>query len=553
MPQDAFTLRHIARELDDALRGARINKIVQPNKDEADLIVYTGRRTRRLALDTNASDCGAYFDDSEAEAPLVAPNFCMLLRKHIQGAEILSVRLVGFERILCFSMRGSTEFATDERRLYLEVMGKYSNLILCDGQDVILGALKTTSLDTNSKRMIFAGVKYLLPAPQEGKIDPSDRAALADLLQTPPADLGRLLFTRIAGLAPVTAEQIAANYRGGDLADYVYEYLFSDMVCPCAVMRDGIPVDFSARAVEGARPFATLSEAQSYFYAEKRRAKKFEGMRKRCASAVSAAAKKHEKRLAQILEKKKECADCEQLRIKGEVLTANLYALSRGMKGAELDNWYDGTRIRISLDARLTPSENAQSYFKRYRKQKRTLEILGPQEAETRAELDYLSGLAAALSSAESEEDLLALEEELIGAGLAKEPQKRTKKRAEIPFRTFTAGGFHIFAGRNNLQNDRLVRTASPDDLWLHAQRYHSCHVIVKTEGKSVPEEVLQFAADVCAKYSDSRGDRVPVDCCRVKFVKKPKGAKAGFVTYSAFTTLAGFPQNVQTGCEKPS
>ncbi len=545
MPQDAFTLRYVARELNEQLTGGRINKIVQPNKDEADLIVYTGKRTEKLVLSTNASECGAYFDENETEVPLVAPNFCMLLRKHIQGAEILSVSLVGFERILLFRMRGSTEFATKERRLYLEVMGKYSNLVLCDEEDVILGALKTTSLDTSTKRMIFAGVKYALPAPQEGKVNAADRRALAEVLASPTSDLGRFLFTRIAGLAPVTAENIARGYTGGDLAEYVYEYIFSDMVCPCVVIKDGVPVDFSARGAEGGMPFGTLLEAETYYYTQKNRAKKFEGTRRRLVSAVNTAVKKQEKRLAQILEKQRECAGCEELRVKGEILTANLYALSRGMKGAELDNWYDGTRIKIALDARLSPSENAQSYFKRYRKQKRTIEILAPQEAETRTELDYLWDLAAALSSAETEEDLLSVEEELTQAGLVKVQQKRTKKRAEIPFRTFERGGFCIYAGRNNLQNDRLVRSASPDDFWLHTQRYHSCHVIVKTEGKEVPAEVLQYAANICARYSDCREDRVPVDCCRVKFVKKPKGAKAGFVTYSQFTTLAGIPQNL--------
>ncbi len=546
MPQDAFTLRHIARELNGLIGGGRINKIIQPDKDEVHLILYTGGRTRKLILSTNASECGAYFDASETEVPLVAPNFCMLLRKHIQGAEILSAELVGFERIMLFRMRGSTEFETAEHRLYLEVMGKYSNLILCDGQDVILGALKMTSLDAGTKRMIFAGVKYALPAPQEGKVSALDRAALAAVLQNAPSDLGHYLFTRVMGLAPSTAENIAASYRGGDLTEHVYNYIFSDMVCPCVVMRDGIPVDFAARMTEGGQAFETLSEAQSYYYARRRTAKKFEGTKRRLNAAVSAAVKKQEKRLAQILEKQRECADCEQLRVKGEVLTANLYALSRGMQGAELDNWYDGTRIRIALDARLTPSENAQSYFKRYRKQKRTLEMLAPQEAETREELEYLLSLSAALASAETEEDLLSAEEELMQAGLIREQQKRTKKRPEVPFRTFEKEGFRIVAGRNNLQNDRLVRGASPDDFWLHARRYHSCHVIVKTEGREVPAEVLQYAADICARYSDSRDDRVPVDCCRVKFVKKPKGAKAGFVTYSSFTTLAGNPAELK-------
>ncbi len=550
MPQDAFTLRYIARELDEALRGGRVNKIVQPSADEVRLLLYTGRRTVQLVLSANASDCGAYFEDAEPEVPLVAPNFCMLLRKYIQGAEILGVELLGFERILRFTLRGTSEFETAARELYLEVMGKYSNLILTEG-GVILGALKTTTLDMSAKRMIFPGVPYAPPAPQAEKytLSADDPAGLREALSGAPhtGDLGRYLFTHLAGLAPSTAQSLAENYRGGDLATYVLESVFSDMVCPCVVLRDGVPVDFAARRTGEFLPFASLSEAQSYYYGAKRSATRRETMRRRQLAAVHTARKKHEKRLAQILEKQKECAEAEQLRVKGELLTANLYALTRGMKGCELANWYDpaGKSLKIALDPRLSPAENAQSYFKRYKKCKRTLEILAPQEEAVRAELSYLESLAAAISSAETEADLLSCEEELLAGELIKQPEKRRKKQEPIGFRTFEREGFRIEAGRNNLQNDRLVRGASPEDLWLHTQRYHSCHVVIRTEGREVPQAVLQFAADVCAKYSDANGDRAPVDYCKVKFVKKPRGSKAGFVTYSDFSTLEGKPSRL--------
>lgn len=548
MPQDAFTLRLIARELDQTLKGGRINKIVQPSRDEVFFVIYTGRRTVRLVMNTNASDCGAYFDESDGESPLVAPNFCMLLRKHLQGAEITDVGLVGFERILRFRLFGNTDFSTSEKELYLEVMGKYSNLVLTEkGQ--ILGALKTTTLDESVRRMIFPGLPYVLPAPQD-KIDPTDPVALAEVLKKADGDLAHFLFTRIAGIAAPTAEAIAESYTGGDLAKHVSEYLFSDTVCPCVVEREGVPIDFRARMTTGARPFDTLSAAQTYFYGNRRAKKKFEGQARKLTSAVNSAIKKHEKRLAQTLEKRRECENCELLRIKGELLTANLYALEKGMKGCELQNWYDesGGMLKISLDPLLTPSQNAQSYFKRYRKQKRTLEMLEPQEQETRAELDYLRSVLAAISSAQDGEDLASCEEELTAAELIKAPPEKgrmKRAKAEIPYRIYDFEGFRILAGRNNLQNDRLVRSASPDDIWLHAQRYHSCHVIIRTDGKKVPESVIQFAANVCAKYSESSGDRVPVDYCRVKFVKKPPKSKAGFVTYSEFTTVAGFPDRV--------
>ena len=545
MPQDAFTLRLIAKELNATLRGGHINKVNQPDKEEVSFVIYTGKRSLKLVLNVNAATCGAYFTEEQRENPLTAPGFCMLLRKHLLGAEILEVDTPGFERILRFRLNCTSDFTSCERVLYAEIMGKYSNLILTEN-GTILGALKTTSLDVSTKRMIFTGAKYALPAPQD-KADPSDLAALEKVIA--PSDMGggNSLFLRVAGLAPVTAEQIVLCYRGGNAARHVHDYIFSDELSPRVIERDGEAVDFLARGSEGI-PFETLSAAQSYFYTKKRSKKSEEGLRKKLLSAIRSAIKKHEKRLALTLEKRLSCADMEDNRIRGELITANLWRLERGMKGCELPNYYDeaGGTMKIVLDARLSPADNAQAYFKKYRKQKRTLEALDPQEQETRAELEYLKSLQAAAEAAREESDLLCVEEELLSAGLLAAPkEKKRRQKAEIPFRTYERGGIQIVAGRNNLQNDRLVRQSAPEDKWLHAQRYHSCHVVIKSGGKKVPEDVLQFAADVCALYSDGGGDKIPVDYCPVKNVKKPRGSKAGFVIYNDFKTLLGDPGRV--------
>ena len=236
----------------------------------------------------------------------------------------------------------------------------------------------------------------------------------------------------------------------------------------------------------------------------------------------------------------------EEDKIKGELLTANLYRLKQGMRSCELENYYDekGGTVKIVLDERLSPADNAQAYFKRYRKQKRTLEALAPQETEVKAELDYSLSLLAAISSADRMDDLKCLEEELQLAGLLKQPEKRRKQAApEYPFRRFEKDGFEILAGRNNLQNDRLIRSSSPDDIWLHAQKYHSSHVVIRTNGRSVPEEVLLLAAGICARYSDAgQGGRIPVDYCPVRQVKKPPKARAGFVVYHDYKTILTEP-----------
>ena len=410
MPQDTFTLRLIAKELDETLRGGKINRVNQPSKEELGLIVYTGKRTLKLTVNANASDCGVYFTEDERENPLVAPNFCMLLRKHLTGAEILGVCLDGFERVLVIRVRCFSDFSETERELRAEIMGKYSNVILVEN-GTVLGALKTAALDEACKRAVFPGVKYTLPAPQD-KIVPTDRAALAALFSLPHEDTARFLFSHVAGLAPCTAEQIVASYRGGDFAEYLYGYIFSDEISPCVTEREGEVTDFFARQAEGGIPFPTLSAAQSYFYGKRRGRKQIEAERRRLLAAVNAVRKKTEKRLAQIREKQRECASCEENRVKGELLTANLYALSRGMRSCELYNYYDekGGTVKIALDETLTPSQNAQSYFKKYRKQKRALEIAGPQEREAAAELDYAESLLAAISAAACAEDLSYLQ-----------------------------------------------------------------------------------------------------------------------------------------------
>lgn len=533
MPQDAYTIRLNVRELNSALKGGKINRVNQPSREELSFIIYTGKKTVKLVLSTNASSCGAYFTEDEQENPLVAPNFCMLLRKHLQNAEILDITTPGFERIICFRFLCTSDFSSCERVLYAEIMGKYSNLILTEN-GVILGALKTTMLDENCKRTILAGVKYTPPSPQD-KVNPSDFAALQSVLKEADGDLSRFLFTRVAGLAPSTAEMIVASFRGGDFARHVYEFIFSDECEPC--VREG--QDFFARRVEGGIPFPTLSAAQTYFYTKRRAEKQFELLKRKLEAAASGAKKKQEKRLALVLERKAQAGNAEENRVKGELLTANLYRLQQGINSCVLENYYDGTQMKILLDPLLTPAQNAQNYYKKYRKQKRTLEVLKPQEAEIKAELDYTESILAAVQSADGETDLRSLEEEMLAAGLMRAPQEKAKrKKAEIPYRSYEKDGFRIFAGRNNLQNDKLVKAGAPEDIWLHTQKYHSCHVVIRTEGKRVPDEVLLFAAGVCARYSSGKGGRIPVDYCKIKFVKKPPKAKAGFVVYTDYKTL---------------
>lgn len=556
MPQDAFTLRHIAQELDAKLAGGKVNKIIQPSRDEADILLYAGGRTEKLLLNTNASMARACLSQAPRTAPDVAPNFCMLLRKHLTGAALRSVAQVGFERILAFTFDCAGEFVRAERVLYAEIMGKYSNLILCEN-GTVLGALKVSSLQENYKRALFPGVPYRLPEPQD-KADPSDTRALAARLSAfAGGDLAAFLADNAAGLALSTcrilvretgldgAGPLQSEEKAAAAAALVHAFVFSDEVCP-AVERTpaGEAKDFHARFAGGERRESVLAAADAY-YTERENARAFAEKKRRLESVLLSRKKKEEKKLALLCERERACADMEKNRIAGELITANIYALQKGMAHCELVNYYDeaAKTVKIALDVNLTPAQNAQKYYKKYNKQKRTLAAVAPQKEEVLAELEYADSLAAALGRAEGMLDLTELEEELRAAGFLPPEQKRKKAAAPAPFRTFRFGGFEVLAGRNNVQNDRLLREAAPRDVWLHTQKYHSAHVLIRSGGRPVPDDVLLAAAEVCAWFSDAKaGGKVPVDHCERRFVKKPPKARAGFVTYTDFKTVLAVP-----------
>lgn len=553
MPQDAFTLRHIARELNERLAGGKVNKIIQPSRDEADLFLYAGGKTCKLLLNTNASLARAVLSDAPRTAPEVAPNFCMLLRKHLTGAQLLCVRQEGFERILSFTFDCAGEFSRAERVLYAEIMGKYSNLILCEG-GVILGALKVSSLQENFKRVLFPGVKYMPPEPQD-KADPSDEAAVRERLSAfAGGDFAEFLFNNISGLALPTCRLLAAaqgmeraeplGARAGEVAHALCARIFSEEKAPAVRRENGEAKDFYAYYPAG-EPYPTVLAAADAYYTEREERRDLSERKRKLEALLLSRRKKEEKKLALLLERERSCADMERMRIYGELITANIYAIRKGAEGCEVTNYYDenAATVRIPLDKQLTPAQNAQKYYKKYNKQKRTLAAVAPQKAEALADLDYTNSMLSALARAENALDLSEMEEELRAAGLLPPLKKKGKPGPAVPFRSFTFGKFRVFAGRNNVQNDRLLREAAPDDVWLHTQKYHSAHVLIRTEGRKLPDDVLLAAAEICAFFSDGKaGDKIPVDYCERRFVKKPPRSRAGFVTYTDFKTVLVTP-----------
>ncbi len=556
MPQDAFHIRRLTKELNSLLTGGKINRISQVDKDELTFIIYTGKSTVKLILSANATGARVCLSATEKEPAPIAPNFCMLLRKHLQNAEILSVKQHGEERIVEITLHCTTDFSQCDRVLICELMGKYSNIVLVE-KDIILGALKTTALMDENHRVLFAGAKYEYPAPQD-KLSPTDSAGMREafenfaLMRPEGWDneaLAKWLFESVAGLALPTAREIVKR-ADKPLWEFVPAF-FENEPCDAHLKTEkGVPTEFFAFEVENGEKKPSLCKAEDEFYFYRENKKSFEDKKRRLESAVRTLKKKAAKRLQDALERLKEAEKAEENRIKGELLTANLYAIERGVKCVELDNWYDenGGKIKIALDPLLTPAKNAQKYFKQYNKQKRAREVLTPMKEAEEAEISYADSIFSAIGLAETETDLKEIETELTEAGLLRAPKarigKKPKQEPPIPFREYEHDGYKIFVGRNNLQNDRLLRLASPDDIWLHTQKYHSSHVIIFTRGGQVRDETLIYAAQLCAYYSDGReSDKIPVDYCKRKFVKKPNKSKAGFVVYTDYKTLLVKPK----------
>ena len=553
MPQDAFHIRRLTNELNTLLTGGKVNRISQVNKDELTFIIYTGKTTVKLILSANASNARVCLSLTEKEPAPVAPNFCMLLRKHLQNAEILSIRQHEFERIVEITFHCTSDFSECDRVLYCELMGKYSNVILTE-KGIILGALKTTALENDNHRILLAGAKYLYPAPQE-KLSPFDgagmRSRLENYLSLRPdgADedsLSTFLFENVYGLALPTAREIVKRAKTANqpLYSFVGEFCENEPCRPCIKTVGGVMTDFFAFPVEGGVDMPSLCKAEDEFYTSRENKKGFEDKKRKLENAVRALKKKQMKKLQETLERLKDAEKAEEYRIKGELLTANLYRLEKGMSEIELDNWYseDGGKVKIALDSTLPPSKNAQRYFKTYNKHKRAKEILTPILKAEETEIDYTDSVASAIANAETPLDLKEIETELTEMGLLKAQKERAggkKKETAVPFREYEFEGVKIYAGRNNLQNDRLLRLAAPDDIWLHTQKYHSSHVIIALEGRQVFDELLLYAAEICAYYSDGKdGDKIPVDYCKRKFVKKPNKSKAGFVVYTDYKTV---------------
>ena len=575
MPLDAICLGAVTEELNHVLAGCRVEKVYQPDRDEIVLQTRGQGGARRLLVSTAAGAPRVHFIDVARENPAAPPMFCMLLRKHVQGAKIAAVVQPAVERMLTIELDTTDEMGVAcKKHLICELMGKHSNVILCGEDNRIIDAMRRVDGDLSGKRQVLPGLFYRLPPAQE-KHDPFalSGVGLSASLQSADGEMGldRYLLSQLLGFSPLLCRELSYRATGDtakpvgkltaeeqlrlaqvfeDLKSYLTEKRWKPFLL--TKTEDHAVFDFSFLPITQYEGLMTVSQEQSFsdllaaFFEKKGKA---ERMARRSADLHKAVVNARDRLARKLAAQQKELdatQNREQYKRLGDLITANLYQLEKGMNKAVVVDYYDEAcpEVEVALDVRLTPQQNAQKYFKLYNKAKTAEEVLTQQLAQGRADLDYLESVLVALGEAESERDLAQLREELTQAGVLSSKQARNKKQrvkpvAAKPFHYRSSDGFDIFAGKNNLQNDLLtLKTAFKSDIWFHTQKIHGSHVILVADGREPTDRAMTVAAMIAAYHSKARqSSLVPVDYTPVRQVKKPAGAKPGMVIYHVYQT----------------
>ncbi len=576
MALDAVCLRAVLEELRPQLLDLRIDKVQQPSRDQVILLL---RGNRRLLLNAGAGSPRIHFTELLRDNPAEPPMFCMLLRKYLVGGRVESLTQPGMERSAELTLRVTDEFGRESRRtLVLEAIGRRSNLILLDEERRIIDCLRRVDSEMSPERQVLPGLFYELPPTHEKRPftegDEADfRAALAAANPERPADA--FLLDTYFGLSPLVARELVFQ-AAGDSGKRVYELTEAQETAlwqailalrqrvedgdfqPICLYRDGKPAEFSYLPIRQYgdlmenREMESFSALMDVFYESREREERTRQRGQDLIRSVTSARDRCRRKLAQQRQEFAKCQDRDQLRISGELITANLYRMERGQTKLTAENYYDPDcrEITIPLDPLLTPQQNAAKYYKRYTKARTAEKYLTEQMALAERDEAYLESVLEELRQAETEQDFLDIRAELRENGFLKRSGKEKKelKRATKPREFRTSGGWRVLVGRNNRQNDQLTtKTADYRDLWLHTQKIHGSHVILCCQGQEVPEEDLLQAARLAAYFSQAKDSaNVPVDCAAVRYVKKPAGARPGMVTYTNARTLYVTPEEAE-------
>ena len=563
MPMDGLTLGFMARELRETLTDGRIEKVSQPEKDMLVLVIRAQGKNYKLLLSAAPSFARAHLTDANYQNPADAPMFCMLMRKHLQGGRLTNLEQLGGDRVLVLTIENKDELGdTAPRELYLELMGRHSNLTLVkDGR--IVDAIRHVSGDMSRVRQALPGLPFV-PPPAQDKIDPAEltEEALAERMTQLSGPLDKALAASIRGLSPTAAREIAFRATGlhrTELADLEVQELCK-VVCslfhrmpqmarptaqmgPDGLMADVLPFPYLSLETGLQKPYPTLSAALDAFYFGRDRRDRMNQKSQALKRLIKTHLERDEKKLALQEEELTASAKMEEYRVAGELLTAQAYLVPRGAETVQLPNFYDpqGGTVEIALDVALTPAHNAQKYFKRYRKARVAQDLAREQKEKTLKEIELLEQAMFDLEESETEQDMADVRKTLEEGGIVKPAagkggKKKPRQPESAPMRFLAPDGTEIIVGKNSAQNDRVTGAAKGTDTWLHAKDMPGSHVIVKAEHPS--PDTLAMALRLAAWFSRGNGVSVPVDYTLRKHVKKPGGSPAGFVIYTNQKTV---------------
>lgn len=573
MALDGLVIHSIVNELSSKLLGGKVDKIYQPEDDEIILHIRNNKENFKLVLSSSASIPRVYLASNyKKENPISAPMFCMLFRKYIQNGNIVDISQVGFERIIKISVESFDELKEKTTKdIYVEIMGRHSNIILTHSVDnKIIDSAKRIPPSISRVRQILPGHTYSLP-PKQDKVNPFDNISKSEFIDTLinfDGPIFKAIYSKFLGISPIIAKEIvfraninentSTNELSVDNLDSIFNEftnLFKDIqnnnYNPCIILDETLDkvVDFSCIKL-------TLFENLSYIYDESmskiledyyktkdikdRIHQRSSDLRK----SISIKLDRLYNKLAKQQEELKESEKAETYKVKGELITSYIYMVKKGMESVEVANFYDPDykNIKISLNKNLTPSENAQRYFKKYNKLKTAKVEVTNQIQISKEEVDYLENILLSIENCENLAELLDIRDELGRVGYLKSSTKNKKetKLTTSPHEFISSDGFKILVGKNNKQNDHLtLKVADNDDIWMHTKSIPGSHVIIKSNGKEVPDETIFEGAMLSAFFSKARmSSQVPVDYTKKKNIKKPNGAKPGMVIYETNSTI---------------
>ncbi len=564
MALDGIFLRHLARELRDELAGGRIYQIYQPNRDELSVVFRTQNGTKRLLVSTRANSPRINICEKAPENPPTPTMLCMLLRKRLSGAKLTDITQPGLERILFLDLTGTNDLGDrTEFRLVAEIMGKYSNVILLDSRGVIIDALKRVDLSMSSQRLVLPNIKYELPPPQNKlNILSSEIGEIIERTteKTDEMPLSRALLNTLQGISPIIARELQFKADSEQITNKALGTaqkltLFSALEnlksraentsgTPCLITANGEskPFDISFMPINqyGGRAdvetYSGFSELLEAFYSQRDNADRMKIKSQDLHKLLSNLTERLSRKINLQQGELEKCKNRDLLRIKGDLLQANIYKIPKGAQSITLENYYDENKpVSITLNPALSPSANIQRYYKNYRKAKTALDVLTKQIENAKQELVYIASVKDLLERASSEKELAQIRLELTEQGYIRAPKDKQKSPAALPALEYrTTDGFRVLVGRNNRQNDALtLKTARKTDLWFHTKDIHGSHTILVLQGRQPTDSAITQAAQIAAYHSKAReSSNVPVDYTEVKNVSKPKGAKPGMVIY---------------------